>query len=88
MYHDVTSNGLLGIGHKSHSGARIRLNLVGQVHGDIEFFSHLGQSAQHLVQLLLALRKLSTTRKVGSEQGNDAVNDLFIYIKIKTITSK
>lgn len=75
--HDVATNRLLGIRDKGKPSTWVRLNLVGQIDSNVEFLGNLDKTTQHLVQLLLSLRQLASTRKVSSEEGNDAVDHLW-----------
>lgn len=76
MGHDVTSSGLSAIGTgEQGAGTRIGLDVVRQQDCDVEDLGKIAQSAKMLTELLLSLRKLTTSNIVGSEEIENAVNN-------------
>ena len=57
------------------TGSRVRLDLVDDEDGDVEFFGHLGELAEMLVQFALALVQLASAMVVVAEVRHDAVDD-------------
>lgn len=54
---------------------RITLHLVRHESHQVELFSHLGQLAEELTELLLTLAELTTADVVDAEEGHQAVDD-------------
>jgi hypothetical protein len=60
---------------EERTGARIRLDLVDDDDGDVEFFRHLSELAEMLAELALALVQLASAMVVVAEVCHDAVDD-------------
>ena len=68
--------------HRSHSAVRSTASLMGRLgrrtyheYAHVEFFGHVSQFREKLVELLLSVRELSSASVVDAKAGHDTVDN-------------